>query len=102
MRLDRDAALALEIHCVERLLLELARAHCVRKLKDAIGKRRLAVIDVRDDTKITYVFEFHFYLVALMRSHALLYISMTAGSSSMGSRRCPLVIISGERTICAR
>ena len=50
--LDRDAALALEIHVVEELGLHLARRDRARQLQQAIGKRRFAVIDVRDDGEI--------------------------------------------------
>ena len=70
MGLDRNAALALKIHRIESLLLELTLAHGVRELKNAVRKRRLTVVDVRDNAEIAYVFEFHFYFVALMRSQA--------------------------------
>ena len=44
--LDRYAALALEIHRVESLLLELAQRHGLRKLQDAVRERGLAVVHV--------------------------------------------------------
>ena len=72
MGLDRDAALALEIHRVERLLLELTLRYRVRELEDAVRERRLAVVDVRDDAEVAYVVESHFESVALILSHALL------------------------------
>ncbi len=50
--LDRDAALALEIHRVEHLLAHLALRDRARELQDAIGQRRLAVVDVRDDREV--------------------------------------------------
>ena len=53
--LDRDAALALELHVVEHLVAELARSHAVARLDQAIGERRLAVIDVRDDAEVANV-----------------------------------------------
>ena len=52
MRLDGDAALALEIHRVEDLRFHLARLQRAGHLEKAIGQRRLAVVDVRDDGEI--------------------------------------------------
>src|SRR5213080_4799768 len=59
MRLDGDAALALEIHGIEHLRFHLARLQRACRLQEAIGKRRLAVIDVRDDREITDVSGIH-------------------------------------------
>ena len=50
--LDRDPALALEVHRVEHLLAHLALGDRVRQLEDAVGERRLAVVDVRDDREV--------------------------------------------------
>ena len=55
MRLDRDAALALEVHRVEHLRFHLARLQRAGDLEKAIGQRRLAVVDVRDDREIADV-----------------------------------------------
>ena len=52
MRLDRDAALALEIHAVEHLRLHLARLQRAGHLEKTVGQRRLAVVDVRDDGEV--------------------------------------------------
>jgi hypothetical protein len=52
VRFDRDAALALEIHVVEHLRFHLAAGHRAGQFEQAIGQRRLAVIDVRDDREI--------------------------------------------------
>ena len=52
MRLDGDAALALEVHRVEHLRLHLARLEGAGDLEKAVGQRRLAVVDVRDDREI--------------------------------------------------
>ena len=52
LRLDRDAALALEIHRVEQLLAHLPARDGVGHLEDAVGQRRLAVVDVRDDREV--------------------------------------------------
>ena len=55
LRLDRDAALALQVHRVQQLRAHLARGDRVRQLEDAIGQRRLAVVDVRDDREVADV-----------------------------------------------
>ena len=50
--LDRDASLALEIHGVEELVAHLAHGDRLGHLEDAIGQRRLPVIDVGDDREV--------------------------------------------------
>ena len=57
MRLDGDAALALEVHRVEHLRLHLARLQRAGDLEKAVGQRRLAVIDVGDDREVADVAE---------------------------------------------
>ena len=52
LRLDRDAALALEVHGIEHLVLHLARGEPAAELDQSIGERRLAVIDVGDDGEV--------------------------------------------------
>jgi len=52
-RLDGDAALALQIHRVEELFLELALGERAGAFEQAIGERRLAVIDMRNNREIT-------------------------------------------------
>ena len=59
MGLDRDAALALEVHGVEELLLRLALLDRSRDLQKAIGKGRFTVVDVGDDAKVARVFYSH-------------------------------------------
>ena len=49
LRLDRDAALALEVHRVEHLRLHLAILQATADLDETVGERRLAVVDVRND-----------------------------------------------------
>ncbi len=51
--LDGDAALALEIHRVENLGSHLTFRQATAHLNEPIGQRRLAMIDVRNDGKIT-------------------------------------------------
>src|SRR5271156_5469196 len=52
-RLDRNPALALEVHRIQKLILRLAHRERAGALEDPIGERGLAVIDMRDDRKIT-------------------------------------------------
>ncbi len=56
VRLDGDAALALQIHVVEDLVFHFAQRHGVGLLEDAVGKRALAVVDMCDDAEISDVF----------------------------------------------
>ena len=53
--LDGDAALALELHGVEHLLLHLARGQAAGLLDQAVGEGRLAVVDVGDDGEVADV-----------------------------------------------
>ena len=55
LRLDRDPALALELHRVEQLRPHRARIDGVRQLEDPVGQRRLAVVDVGDDREVADV-----------------------------------------------
>ena len=50
--LDGDPALALEVHAVEVLLAHLACRDGVRDVEESIRKRRLAMVDVRDDAEV--------------------------------------------------
>ena len=59
LRLDRDPALALEVHRVEQLVAHIAHGDGLRQLEDAIGERRLAMVDVRDDREVADVFLVH-------------------------------------------
>ena len=52
LRLDRDAALALEIHRVEHLLAHVTTGDGVRELEDAIGQRRFPMVDMGDDREV--------------------------------------------------
>ena len=52
VRLDGDAALALEVHRVEDLRLHLAGLQGAGDLEKPVGQRRLAVVDVGDDREI--------------------------------------------------
>ena len=52
LRLDGDAALALDIHRVEDLLLHLPRGEPAAQLDQPVCQRRLAVIDMGDDGEV--------------------------------------------------
>jgi hypothetical protein len=52
LRLDGDAALALEIHRIEHLLAHLAVRQSAAALDEAVGQRGLAVVDVGDDREV--------------------------------------------------
>ena len=58
-RLDRDAALALQLHRVEQLVLHLALRHHAGGEQQPIGQRRLAVVDVGDDAEVAQMVETH-------------------------------------------
>ena len=50
--LDRDTALALQLHRVKHLVAHLTLRDRLGELEDAIGQRRLAVVDVGDDREV--------------------------------------------------
>jgi hypothetical protein len=55
LRLDGDAALALDVHRVEHLLVHLALGQTAAALDQAIGQRALAVVDVGNDGEVADV-----------------------------------------------
>ena len=56
LRLDGDAALAFDVHAVKVLVAFFAFRHQPRKLKDTVGERGLAVVDMGDDAEIADMF----------------------------------------------
>ena len=52
LRLDGDAALALDIHRIEHLRLHLPLAQAAGHLDEPVGQRRLAVVDMGDDGEV--------------------------------------------------
>jgi len=52
LALDRDAALALDVHPVQVLGPHLAAFYDPGELEHPVGQRRLSVIDVRDDAEV--------------------------------------------------
>ena len=65
VRLDRDAALALQVHVVEDLRLHLALGQSAGQFQKAVGQSGLAVVYVRDDREISDAFGVHFKLSAV-------------------------------------
>ena len=53
--LDRNAALALDIHGVEQLRLHVALVNGMGELEDAVTDRGLAMVDVRNDREVADV-----------------------------------------------
>ena len=60
-RFYRYSALTLKLHIVEQLLLHFAAFNTARELQKAVGKSAFSVVDMRYDTKISYVF-LHFWI----------------------------------------
>ena len=52
-KFDRNPALALDVHAVEKLFLHIALRDLSRQFHDAVGDRALAVVDVSDNAKIS-------------------------------------------------
>jgi hypothetical protein len=59
LRLDGDAALALDVHGIEHLLLHLAHFEPAGELDQPVGERRLSVIDMRDDGEVTDIIDWN-------------------------------------------
>ena len=57
LRLDGDAALALDVHGIEHLLDHVALRHCPGLLDEPVGQRRLAVVDMGDDREVADVLD---------------------------------------------
>ena len=57
VRLDGDAALALEVHGIQHLGLHLAVLEATADLDEAVGQRGLAVVDVGDDGEVADVLD---------------------------------------------
>ncbi len=56
LRLDRDAALALEIHRIEHLRRHFPVAQATTDLYEPVGKRGLAMVNMRDNRKVADIF----------------------------------------------
>jgi hypothetical protein len=53
VRLNGNAAFALQIHVVQQLILFFSVGYGTCGIKQPIGKRALAVVDVRDNAEIS-------------------------------------------------
>ena len=53
LHFDRNPTLTLNIHLIQKLVVHLARRNSASEFKQPIGKCGLAVINVRDNTKIS-------------------------------------------------
>src|SRR5262249_9064852 len=103
LRLDRDAALALEIHGIEHLLLHLPGAKTAAELNEPVGERRFAVVDMGDDGKVSDARK----RCRLGRRHAPLGTGAGSEGSSRGwamatkgGTKRPIVERSGSRQCC--
>src|SRR6185436_20522665 len=85
--LDRDPALAFEVHRVEDLVAELALLHRATALDQAVCQRRLAVVDVGDDAEVADV-------VHGLRAESILF-GARHGASARSARVTP-----NEREAC--
>lgn len=56
MTFYRDTALPFKVHIVESLVLHVALGNGACVLEQTVREGTLAVIDMRDDTEIAYVF----------------------------------------------
>src|SRR6267378_7772811 len=75
-RFDSDAALALQVHRVEHLLVHLALAECAGHFQQPVSQRGLAVVNVRDDAEIAYEPWIHF---CLLTAGAAFHLPVPAG-----------------------
>ena len=57
LRLDGDAALALDVHGIEHLLDHLPLGDRPRLLDEPVGERRFAVVDVSDDREVSDILD---------------------------------------------
>ncbi|MPL67355.1 hypothetical protein SDC9_13046 [bioreactor metagenome] len=57
VRLDGDAAFALDIHAVEHLRLHVTRGHRPGQLDEPVGERGFTVVDMRHDGEVADVIE---------------------------------------------
>src|SRR5947209_16197010 len=92
MSLDRDAALALQVHCVEHLRFHLARLQRAGELEKAVGERRLSVVDVRDDREVPDVLRVHDGLDPILTdpsSHRYPHPDFRAVNRTLTGRREP-------------
>jgi hypothetical protein len=54
-----NAAFALNIHTIEHLFFEILLAYRARKQKQSVGQCAFAVVNMRDNAKISYILYIH-------------------------------------------
>jgi hypothetical protein len=62
---DSDPPLALDVHIIQDLILEVSLIDHTGNLNEAVCEGRFSVIDVCDDAKVTYVF--HGFVLEILR-----------------------------------
>jgi len=80
MGFDGDAALALQIHGVEHLLMHFTSRKRTGKFEQTIGERGFPVIDVRDNGEISDVLTVHCLLLSFRTER------MSAAADTRGER----------------
>ena len=87
LRLDRDAALALDVHPVEVLRARRPLVDDAGELEHAVSEGRLAVVDVRDDAEVADDRRVgRARLRRVLEAHGLLSASTLAGSGQSPTR----------------
>ena len=71
MRLDGDAAFALQIHRIQQLRLHIARGDGAGAVQQPVRERRLAVVNMGNDAEISYVRCVHPVFLSLNLNPAL-------------------------------
>jgi hypothetical protein len=59
LRLDCDTAFLLQFHGIQHQLMHIPLRHRMRRFNQPVGQRRFAVVDVGDDAKISYAFDWN-------------------------------------------
>ena len=89
LRLDGDAALALDVHRIEHLVVELALGHRPAAHQQPVGQRALAVVDMGDDREIADQRQVGHFTHYLRRSvSARLMAPWRAGGPRASERQC--------------
>src|SRR5579859_1446463 len=98
---DGDAALALEVHRVEHLLVHFALRKRDGHLQQTVGKRGLAVIDMRDDTKIAYELRVHGIRLSLpLRDRFILFSYRQEPHASRSLDARPRKTVPCDSSVC--
>src|SRR5260370_38620615 len=89
-RFDSDAALALQVHRGEHLLVHLALAERAGHFQQTVSQRGLAVVNVRDDAEIAYEPWIHF---CLLTAGAAFHFPVPAGRNRRAPPPPPSVLL---------